>query len=277
MSKPISIQLWSVRDECDRDLEGTLRQLKDFGYDGVEPFNTSYYGKTVEEFKTLLDTVGLKCTSFHTGLEVYINNGVEKVCSDMIKLGCEVVTFPYILGGYRPDEEHFEDTKKYADQIISIYEKEGIKLLFHNHPGDAGPVTKESTRGMMDILYSETGIQAEADTAWLICGGIKPADFFKKYEGRVPAIHIKDFAYRNKVPKHVCEIVGREYVWDDETPEQFEFRTLGQGIHDCAATVKLAIAAGCEHVIVEQDGATPGMSNLECAQRNAEFLKSFEF
>lgn len=36
MKFPIGIQLFSVRDEMTADPEGTLKQIKEMGYDGVE-------------------------------------------------------------------------------------------------------------------------------------------------------------------------------------------------------------------------------------------------
>jgi len=274
MSTPISVQLFSIRDDCSRDLEGTLTQLKEFGYDGVEPY--SLHGYTAKEFKDILDRVGLKCTSFHTGLEVYLNEGIEKTCEERILLGCEVVAFPYLIGGYRPGEEHYQTALEYFEKIAAIYGAEGIDLLFHNHEGDAYPLTAESKKGMMFNLFDETPIKPEADTAWLLAAGIDPVEFFKQYE--TPAIHIKDFSYIGRVPERVIKAVGRACPWkdDDDSPSEFQFRTLGQGLHDIPRTVLAAIETGkCRHIIVEQDNPTPGKTAIECAKMNVEFLRTF--
>lgn len=275
MSTPISIQLFSIRDDCGSDLEGTLAKVKEFGYDGVEPY--SLHGHTAKEFKEMLDKAGLKCTSFHTGLEVYLNEGIEKTCEDRIYLGCDVVAFPYILGGYRPGEEHYETTKEYIAKINEIYSAHGIELLFHNHEGDAYPLNEGDSKGMMYRLFEENPVLPEADTAWLCMAGIDPVEFFKTH--RTPAIHAKDFGYIGKLPERVARAVGRTCPWsdDDEKPSEFQFRTLGQGLHDIPRTVKAAVASGCKHVIVEQDNPTPGMTAMECARMNAEFLRTFEF
>ena len=39
----IAIQLWSVREECSRDLEATLRSLGRMGFEGVE--FAGFYGR----------------------------------------------------------------------------------------------------------------------------------------------------------------------------------------------------------------------------------------
>ena len=33
---PVALQLYSVRSDMERDFEGTLRAVKEMGYDGVE-------------------------------------------------------------------------------------------------------------------------------------------------------------------------------------------------------------------------------------------------
>ena len=112
-------------------------------------------------------------------------------------------------------------------------------------------------------------------TEQLIAAGVDPVDFFKKYE--TPAIHIKDITYNGMIPERICKVVGREYVWNDDAPCNFEFRTLGQGLHDVPRTIRAAVASGVKHIIVEQDLPTPGLTAMECAKRNIEYLRTFEF
>ncbi len=277
MSTPISIQLFSLRDQASADLDGTLAKLAEYGYDGVEPY--TFWDYSAAEFKAICDKHGLKITSFHTGLETYINDGIEKTCADRIEAGCEVVAFPYLFGGYRGGEEKFEECKEYCAKIIEIYKSAGVELLFHNHEHDAYPLGNE-TVGSMDMLFAETGVNPEADTAWLLMAGIDPVDFMNKYKGRVKAIHIKDFSFMGKVPERVCKAIGRSCPWkdDDDNFSEFQFRTLGQGLHDIPRTVKAAVEiGGCKHVIVEQDNPTPGTDPFYCAEQNIKFLRTFEF
>lgn len=270
---PVSIQLYSVRDDCVADLKGTLKKLKEYGYDGVEPY--TMFDLSAEEFRGMLDEVGLECTSFHTGYEVYRDNGIEETCAERIAMGCKVVAFPYLLMGVRPGEEDYEKTRPDYQKIADIYAEHGIKLLFHNHEGDAYKLTPDAKAPMMDLLFAENPILPEADTAWLIAAGVDPVDFFKKYE--TPAIHIKDITYNGMIPERICKVVGREYVWNDDAPCNFEFRTLGQGLHDVPRTIRAAVASGVKHIIVEQDLPTPGLTAMECAKRNIEYLRTFEF
>ena len=59
----IALQLYSVRDDMAADFEGTLRQVKAMGYDGVE--FAGLFGKSADEVKALLDEIGLTPVSAH--------------------------------------------------------------------------------------------------------------------------------------------------------------------------------------------------------------------
>ena len=52
----IGIQMYSVRDALSKDFIGTLRKVKEIGYDYVE-FAGYYGGYTGEELKALLDDI----------------------------------------------------------------------------------------------------------------------------------------------------------------------------------------------------------------------------
>ena len=62
MAKPkIALQLYSVREDCAKDLRGTLKAVAEMGYEGVELAGD--YGYSVEEWRKLLDEFGLKVGS----------------------------------------------------------------------------------------------------------------------------------------------------------------------------------------------------------------------
>src|SRR6266478_6324046 len=66
---PIGLQLYSLRADFDRDVEGTLKKVKSFGIKNVELAGT--YNLSPEKFKALLDANGLKPISGHFPFERY--------------------------------------------------------------------------------------------------------------------------------------------------------------------------------------------------------------
>ena len=49
----IGVQLYSVRDDMEKDFEGTLKKVAEMGYEYVE--FAGYYGRSSEEIKALIE------------------------------------------------------------------------------------------------------------------------------------------------------------------------------------------------------------------------------
>ena len=99
MKFPIALQLYSVRDLLEKDLEGGLKQVKELGYDGVEL--AGLYDHTAAEVKEILDRVGIQAVSAHVPFTDMLEDP-EGVLSDYAMLGCRYVAIPYVSDEYRP-------------------------------------------------------------------------------------------------------------------------------------------------------------------------------
>ena len=75
---PIGIQLYSLRDFMSQDFKGTLKAVKEMGYDCVE--FAGLYDHSAEEVKAMCDEIGLDPISAHVGIYVILENieGVVK-------------------------------------------------------------------------------------------------------------------------------------------------------------------------------------------------------
>src|SRR5881296_4662545 len=62
----IGLQLYTVRDEMKKDVEGTIAKVAAIGYNEVE--FAGYFGKAPTEVRAILDRHGLSSPSVHTGL-----------------------------------------------------------------------------------------------------------------------------------------------------------------------------------------------------------------
>ena len=61
--KPVGLQLYTVRDQLDQNVAGTIKQLGAIGYQDAEIY--SLYGKTPAEFTNILKDNGLTASSGH--------------------------------------------------------------------------------------------------------------------------------------------------------------------------------------------------------------------
>ena len=64
--KPISVQLYTLRAEAQKDFPAVLKTVADIGYKGVE--FAGLHGHSATEIKALIDDLGLVTSSSHTAL-----------------------------------------------------------------------------------------------------------------------------------------------------------------------------------------------------------------
>ena len=106
-------------------------------------------------------------------------------------------------------------------------------------------------------------------------GGEDPADFIRKYTGRAPVVHLKDFVGEKSA--HMYELIGIKSESAGKQPEAFAFRPVGLGKQDFPAILTAAKEAGATWVVVEQDTPTMGLSELESAEKSIQYLKSLNW
>lgn len=263
----IALQVYSVRDQLQEDFFGTLKKIKEYGYGGVE--FAGLYGKDPLEVKKACEEIGLVPLSAHVPFAELMDK-MEETIGCYKKLGVKYVVIPYLTPEYRPGTPGFQTVIDGAKKIGEALAKEDMVLQYHNHDFE---FTKINGEYALDILYKEVGpelLQTQLDTCWVNVGGENPAEYVKKYGGRVPTVHLKDFA--GSKSENMYALIGIDEDKKKETEGTFEFRPLGKGLQDFPAIVKAADEGGTEWFIVEQDEPSMGYTSLECAQLSAKYL-----
>ena len=74
----IGLQLYSIRDAMEKDMDAALKAVKEMGYDCVE--FAGYFGKSAEEVKALLDKYGLECVSVHQAPQLFKDDRRKVLC-----------------------------------------------------------------------------------------------------------------------------------------------------------------------------------------------------
>lgn len=269
----VGLQLYSVREEMGKDVENTLKEVKNMGYDYVE--FAGYFGKSPREISGLLEKFDLKCSSVHQGYADILKNEEESM--EYLKaVKAEYVAIPAMgmenhKGGPGFDKA-VEDIKKAA----GILKRENISLLYHNHEFE---FKKYRGKFLLDWLFEEISqehLNTQIDCCWVLFAGYDPALYLKKYENRSPVIHIKDFVCKNC---HIEPVSLEEDIGDEEkpkTPEDcgFVFKPLGEGILNIPEILKIAAKSGTEYLIVEHDAPAEGLTEMQTAKLGREYLAS---
>ena len=84
---PVGVQLYSVRTDLEKDMYGTLKQIREMGYAGVE-FYGEYYGNSVVQVKRWCTELGLIPFSNHVPFQQMIDD-VDKVIEENTVLGVQ--------------------------------------------------------------------------------------------------------------------------------------------------------------------------------------------
>jgi sugar phosphate isomerase/epimerase len=254
----IALQVYSVRDEAAKDFLGTLKQIKEMGYDGVEL--AGLYGMSAAEVRAALDEVGLPAISAHVPYDELVENAYDTVAAYK-QIGCEYIAIPYLQDNLRPGTDAFPHVIEEIARIGKVCKEQGIQLLYHNHEFEFAPMDDGSYA--LDYMYAkvpEDLLQTEIDTCWVNYAREDPAAYVRKYTGRAPVVHLKDFF-----------TVGSK-GWN-QPREGFEFRPVGHGTQDMPAILEASSDAGADWVVVEQD-MSPQRPPMRAAQMSIDYLRS---
>ena len=275
MKLPVAVQLYSVRDEMEQDFYGTIKEMKELGYDGVE--FAGLFGQNPEEIKAFCDEIGIVPISAHVPYYDMLEDP-EKVLADYAEIGVKYVAVPYLTEECRPGTDGFAATVEGIRKIGEAAKKLGLQLLYHNHDFEFVKIGEEYA---LDVLYStvpEDLLKTEIDTCWVNVAGVNPAEYVIKYTGRAPVVHLKDFRKSGAGQGKLYDLIG---IDDEEGAEEeessFSFMPVGHGMQDIPAILAACEDAGAEWVVVEQDNPEEGETRINSVRLSREYLKTLSW
>ena len=246
----IGIQLYTVRREFARAPEATLIRLARLGYQEVELWGA--LPGTPAEVRALLDRCGLAAPSSHVGLSALQSDG-ERLLDQAAVLGQRYIVVAS-LGRQTPTT--VDDWKRIAADFNRVGEsarKHNLRFCYHNHDFEFAPLEGAVP---YDVLLAATDprfVELELDLYWITKGGKDPLDYFSRWPGRFPLVHVKDM---------------------DATPRKY-FTEVGRGSIDFRRIFRRAKQAGIRHYFYEQD-ETPG-DVFASAKLSYDYLKSLTY
>ena len=278
MSLPVAIQLYSLRDDLDRDFKGTLEEVKRMGYDGVEFAGLG--NNSPETVKAWVDELGLTPISAHVAIEDFLfdDDGEDALIEKYEKIGCKYIAIPYLVEKRRPGGSDWEIVAEAMKRIGKKLKDRGMTLLYHNH--DFEFKTKIDGEYALNVLYRTVPadvLESELDTCWVNIGGENPAEFIKQFKNRAPVVHLKDFYMTGALPSHLYALIGIDEEESEKEESTFEFRPVGHGMQDMPAILASAVEAGAKWVVVEQDDPSEGTTPIECAEKSIKYLRELEW
>lgn len=246
----VGAQFYTIREFCKtpEDLALSLKKVADIGYRTVQISGTCPYDP--KWLKQQLDLNGLKCIITHTDAKRMVAEP-EAVAKDHDALDCKYVG----LGSYsfNPDKGHsFEDfIEKYVPTAQKLKEC-GKYFMYHNHAHEFKRLDGKLIFDRIAETVPADILGFTLDTYWVQVGGGDPAQWLEKLAGRIPVIHLKDYAWGQQMA-----VVGEGNINFDRVFEKAE-------------------AGGTMYMMVEQDNCN-GEDPFDCLKRSYQFLKANGF
>jgi len=185
---PISVQLYTLRDETAVDFPGVLARLAAKGYAGVELAGLS--GLSAAQLSSALTAAGIGLSSAHVGLTV--DGGFDAALDLHQSLGCDTVVIPSL-----PHDafSNLDDIRVGADRVNAAAEaarSRGLTLGYHNHWWELAPLP--DGRPALCHLFDHVApdVIAEVDIYWVQVGGADPTEVVAELGSRVGLVHVKD-------------------------------------------------------------------------------------
>jgi len=251
---PMGIEMYSVREELQKDPHGTVRAIAEMGYQGLEFFAPYFEWSPAQakEMKKLMDDLGIRCFSTHNSADYFKKENIQKAIDLNLILGSKYVVMAYSqsktgLGGWK-------ETAEALNSAADILEPAGLKAGYHNHQLEFTPA--DGVRPM-EILAKNTkpSVMLQLDVGTCLEAGADPVAWIRANPGRIRSLHCKDWSPEPGIG--YAALFG-------------EGKADWKGIFAAASSV-----GGAEYYLIEQEGSR--YSELETAKKCLELYRAKHF
>ncbi len=240
MSLPIGLQVYSLREALAQNFDGTLTQVAEMGYEGVELF-----GDIPSHTKQLLDNLGLRVAGVHA-----VYDGLRQELQKHMDTALELNAATLVCAWSNASPEHgWETITENLETFAQAAKKQGLNFAYHNH--DHELLNKVGAQTVLDYMAANApSLLFEMDVAWLYAGGVDPVAYLQTYAPRTALVHMKDVK---------------------KTATGFDTVELGQGEVPLASILGAAKITATTWLLAEQDNSD---DPIRSAKNNAAWLKN---
>ena len=183
---PVGLQLYSLREECAKDLPGMLAAVSKIGYKGVE--FAGYHGRSAQDLRKMLDDNGLVACGTHTPYESIQGDKLKETVDFNCTIGNKYLIVPWM--NETESKQEWLARAKLFNNVAQTVKPDGMWVGYHAHAHDFKAIEGVSA---WDLFFGNTRPEVimQLDTSNCREGGADPVAVLKKYPGRAQTIHIK--------------------------------------------------------------------------------------
>jgi sugar phosphate isomerase/epimerase len=241
----IALQLYTVRDDAQKDMTGTLRRLAQVGYRAVEL--AGYGNSTAPEVRSTLDELGMRVVASHVGLDRLEQ---DAALDELETLGCRYAVVPWIPEEQRRPASALRQLVGRINRAAERARERGFVLAYHNHDFEFAPLDGTDFFQILTDEIDPDLVKLEIDVFWVKYAGRDPVELIRRHTGRVPLLHIKDMA----------------------PGDTRGMAVVGEGAMPWPEILQAGESADTEWYVIEHDNPSDALRDVERALRNLEGL-----
>jgi sugar phosphate isomerase/epimerase len=244
----LSLQLYSVRDDCSKDLDQVLAQVAKMGFEAVEFAGYHKYAGDAAGLRKQLDACGLKVAGTHIGANSLTGDALPKTIDYHQTIGCKYLCVPG--DGRFTDPVKSKEFAELMNRAAEELKKVGLACGYHNHTHE---FNKDGDTSYWELFAQRTSqdVVLQQDVGWTVAAGQDPVALIRKYPGRSQIIHCKPTVVGGQ---------GRPIIGEDSVPWAEIFQACVE-------------VGGTEWYTIEQEAYLPGVSPMECVKLSLAGLK----
>ena len=247
---PVGVQLYTVREQAEKDLNATLAHIAMIGFNEVETY-WNVYTHPADKLRKMIVDNGM---SIHSGHFDY--DGLATKFDYAKTLGVNYMICPMLPKDMWTSADGF---KKAADQFNKWGEQAksmGMQFGFHNHNYEFQKFGNETGFDILTKNADPKLVCLEMDCYWITQAGLDPVAMLKKYGSRIQLLHLKD--RMSGYP--TSQMLG---------PDAEHITEVGAGTINWKAVLETAEQTGVKHYFVERDnGKLPPFESLRVSYQN---------
>lgn len=278
MALKVGIQMFSVRNEMEKDPVEAIRQVANLGYQYIELANLNAkkdfgcgFGAEPDDLRKAIEPFGATIISAH--IDPFDKDNVDKVLDYHSRLGTKCLMSKSINAN--PDA-----VLRHAELLNYIGKKCRARGIDHClHTCIIGKLP--DGRDILDLYVENTDPSTlffEFDAYWCLRSGLDPIDMIKKHGRRIKLIHEKDLPKNFEKEIDLTKIADVGDGWLDyyfSTLGSEDFTEIGDGCMDIQGIINATLQyTDAEYLLLEQDFSSLG--ELASIKRSMQNMKRMQ-
>ena len=252
----LGVQLYTVRGLMEKDFDGTRAAVAAIGYTEVE--FAGYFKRTPKDVQDALKKHGLTAPSVHVPYDSLTGDAWTRAIDNARTIGHKYLVNAWVDESLRKQPDAWKRIAETYNRAGEVSKRAGVQFAYHNHNFEFAPRADAGGKLPYDILLESCEpalVQMELDLCWISAAGKDPLDYFRRYPGRFPMVHIKGL---RKIPANGAD-----------APIDSILAVMTDVGHEDAIDWKRIFAqsrgAGIQHYFVEHDVPKQPLESLKAS------------